>query len=209
MNPYGYVGLSPYVWRDPLGEERIIIIMEGLNSHLAEDAWREYMKDFGTVEVFEQDQVNEAVEYAKEKAAESNEDGEGNTIIILGYSNGGRAAVEAAKQLGKECVQVDLVVTVDPVPKWNEAPWSLFFPGLANPRLLYVPGNVGRWVNYYQRDDVIIRGNKVKGAENNRIRKERSDAHTRMPYRRDVNDAISDAVEGVPEQRESNGGCCE
>ena len=89
-----------------------------------------------------------------------------DAIVLLGYSNGGDAAYQVAHALGARDVDVDLVVTADPVRK----PWrGLGLLGFAKPE------NVKAWHNVYQRCDrrtlggwLPVVGHDVAGAETER-----------------------------------------
>ena len=88
--------------------------------------------------------------------AKQNHGGVYDTITLLGYSNGGAAALEVASWLKTQGITVDLGITCDPVPKPVA---SDFVPG-ANSSWstggvmpIAVPANVTTWRNYYQNFD--------------------------------------------------------
>ena len=79
-----------------------------------------------------------------------------DTITILGFSNGGDAALEVATWLKTKHITVDLAITCDPVPKpvfadflpAADSSWSVKGK-MAQPR----PTNVTKWYNFYQQFD--------------------------------------------------------
>jgi RHS repeat-associated protein len=84
-----------------------------------------------------------------------------HTIIVLGFSNGGKAAVELADKLGEAGISVNLGFSIDLVRKLSE--WRFF--GFAELDPLHKPKDTEKWFNYYQNLD-IIHGRKVVGATN-------------------------------------------
>jgi hypothetical protein len=73
-------------------------------------------------------------------------------VVLLGYSAGGDAVTRVAQALGD--IGVDLAFTIDPVPVFR-GPSNVVI-ALANPLLFPfppVPGNVSRWVNFFQHTD--------------------------------------------------------
>jgi hypothetical protein len=74
-----------------------------------------------------------------------------DTITILGYSNGGDAALEVAAWLKTQSITVDLAITCDPVPKSVNIlthPWSV-----GGAMTTACPTNVTNWYNFYQQFD--------------------------------------------------------
>ena len=67
-------------------------------------------------------------------------------FVLLGYSNGGHAAIQAAEQVGKRGIQIRLGFSADPIPK--RLGFLTPFAGR-----LAKPPNVERWVSFYQRND--------------------------------------------------------
>ncbi len=87
-------------------------------------------------------------------------------VVLLGYSNGGDAAYQIARALGRRGVEIELVITADPVRK----PWR--GAGLLGFRK---PACVDVWHNFFQRFDrrslagrIPVLGRAVAGAESNR-----------------------------------------
>jgi hypothetical protein len=86
-----------------------------------------------------------------------------DALALLGYSNGGDAVYQVASALRARGVEIDLVVTADPVRK------PLRGMGLLGFRK---PGNVKAWHNFYQRCDrrtlagcLPVVGRSVSGAD--------------------------------------------
>ncbi|NEN88687.1 MAG: toxin [Okeania sp. SIO3H1] len=109
--------------------------------------------------------------------------GEGERLIIYGYSRGGDTAVDLATELEKREIQVDLLFTVD-------AAYGPLSTTPISPVDRTIPGNVDVNINYYQtnRDFILSRGD---------LNKPESD-HTRV-YNQEIKDAdhhkIDDAVQ--------------
>ena len=85
-----------------------------------------------------------------------------DTITILGYSNGGAAALEVADWLNTKSKQnpqpitVDLAITCDPVPRPVPAdflPFAKSSWSLGGPMPTAAPKNVTNWYNFYQNFD--------------------------------------------------------
>lgn len=85
-------------------------------------------------------------------------------IIVLTHSSGGRSAVKLAEQLKAQNVQLDLVITMDPVKEAQKAmlevagQYATFKKNVAvhsrtQPKTLYKTSNTSRWVNVYQNVD--------------------------------------------------------
>lgn len=83
-----------------------------------------------------------------------------NSVTIMGYSYGGHAASQLVETLKRLGVSVDLVATVDPRTKWRVP---------ATPTFDSSQSTVGKWVNFYQSNDLIMPGYPVSGAENIQI----------------------------------------
>ena len=102
-----------------------------------------------------------------------------HTIAILGYSNGGRAAIQLGERLQEENIRVEAGFTVDAIPKGAEnLPPLLFFPEL----FINKPANADLWINFYQRTDWVLRGHPVAGADEQRkVPELGSSGHTVIP----------------------------
>ncbi len=196
MNLYQYVGGKPVVYIDPQGLSKQIFAFEGLagfydprddakppvpgdfqgivSGSLMKRYWNPLGNAVGTVHYYAQNDVSAAVSKAIELAKKPNAtDEDGNcydTIIVMGYSNGGRAAIQFAERLDRENIKVSVGITADPVPKGLElVPPLSFFPSV----FLTRPSNVDFWVNYYQKTDrktlggLPVLGHPVSGANHN------------------------------------------
>ena len=103
-------------------------------------------------------------------------------IIVLGYSNGGHAAIQFANCLAERGLGVRLGFTVDPIPKGL----ALFLPSR---KVLAKPSNAERWVNFYQRTDrgslagvVPLRAHPILSADVNvEVRTLGGRGHVRLP----------------------------
>ena len=76
------------------------------------------------------------------------------SITILGYSNGGDAALQLATYLKAQHVIVDLAITCDPVPKPVPAdfiPFARSSWSTGGAMKQPCPGNVTHWYNFYQQ----------------------------------------------------------
>jgi RHS repeat-associated protein len=128
---------------------------------------------------YAQDQVGAAVNdiehYAKlprsEHYVSANSDtcAQYDTITLIGYSNGAAAVLQAAKALERRNIQVDLVLTIDPI----RDPLDGALLGRKLMRTNYVD-NVTKWHNIFQRMDtgslggiVALQGQEVVGADSN------------------------------------------
>ena len=123
---------------------------------------------------YAQNNVSSAVTKAMQLAKKQHTaDAVGNcydTIIVMGYSNGGRAAIQFSERLNAENIKIAVAVTADPIPKGLElVPPLSFFPG----SFLTRPDNVEYWVNYYQQIDkkslagLPVHGHSIVGANFN------------------------------------------
>jgi RHS repeat-associated protein len=71
------------------------------------------------------------------------------TLAILGFSNGGDAAHDLAHDLSALGLEIDLVATLDPVPRGMKGVGD-FLDGASGPN--YSKSSTAkRWINYYQR----------------------------------------------------------
>ncbi len=88
-------------------------------------------------------------------------------VAVLGFSNGGHAAIQFAEQVAGSMIRIRLGFTADPIPKgWRYV--------ARRGEVLTRPANVERWVNVYQRSDrcslaflAPLKGYPVLGAEAN------------------------------------------
>ena len=92
-----------------------------------------------------------------------------DTIIVIGYSNGGDSVFDVVNRLQEENVKVDLAITVDPVPSGLRVIPEILLNPISN-RLRGGPGyrklsNVSNWINYYQQSS-DPNGWPVSGAQN-------------------------------------------
>lgn len=77
----------------------------------------------------------------------------GRKVIIVGHSFGGHSAEILGNALASKGVKVDSVITIDPRKQ---------FTGLGG----FKSSGSARWINFYQKLDVLLMGWKVDGAEN-------------------------------------------
>ena len=83
-----------------------------------------------------------------------------DTIVLLGFSNGGATAEHVAWKLRHRNVLIDLVITIDPIDHvWNW-PLHLLTPFKRSP-------NAVSWINIYQRSDGVLKGHAIPGADHN------------------------------------------
>ena len=94
-------------------------------------------------------------------------DGTEAALAVLGFSNGGHAAIQFAHMLGEQGRRVQLGFTVDPIPKG----WGYV---TRHGDVLRKPSNAARWVNVYQRSDRVslalmapLKGYPVLDADDN------------------------------------------
>ena len=85
-----------------------------------------------------------------------------HTIILIGFSWGGGQVVKLAEKLKKEGISVELVITLDPVPRTDYQVWPPALP-FVDPKFTKSP-NVTNWVNFYQKQSHPM-GWSVKGAD--------------------------------------------
>lgn len=80
----------------------------------------------------------------------------GEPIIIYGYSNGGRCAIDVATALKEQQRNIDLLLTVDATDA--KSPWLSYFSGDHNSTLnTVIPANVAVNHNFYQTEECGIR----------------------------------------------------
>jgi len=210
---YQYVACQPTVGSDPSGELRHVFAFEGLFGHnddlltvsdpfvakywepvvkaITDTVWHYYAQTDGGIAAA----VAEASKIAKTPDPSAPAGTCYHTIIVLGYSNGGRAAVQFAEKLRDQNIAVNLGFTADPAPKGLELlPPLILFPSA----FLTKPANVGHWRNHYQRTDQAIKGNKIEGAD---FELEYTDlgesGHVRIPRDKRVTADITGSVSGV------------
>jgi len=122
---------------DPTGLERQVIALEGWGTSIgvsadwvAQRRWASVFPSDGSVvwKEFDWSQWRAAADYGIEIAKKQYPTGTANgpktaaggckydSIIVLGYSNGGDRVFDVVKRLKQENIKVDLAITVDPVP---------------------------------------------------------------------------------------------
>ncbi|MGE3262065.1 MAG: hypothetical protein AB7K68_09820 [Bacteriovoracia bacterium] len=111
-----------------------------------------------------------------------------NTIALGGHSFGSAAAYKVANVLKKLGVRVDLMVTTDP----RQLPTNG-----KKADTLQVPPTVGRWVNFYQRNDSLIKGFNVDGAINRDI-SDTGVTHAQIPQNVEVSKRIGMEIMQLP-----------
>jgi hypothetical protein len=224
-NIYQYVAGLATISLDPTGLKRLIFAFEGLGGHKDElfsnispspmETWKKLLPSTtDIVEYLSQEQNSQILQKVKKYIDKPEKNANGQCvypgIAILGYSQGGRAAIQAAESLDGANIAVDLGFTVDPVPKGLElAPPVILFPGI----FLNAPSNAKVWINFYQTVDtgtlagfLPMRGHPVGGAANTNVNMElkgfESYAHVRImntmlsPYK-----SAETALKAVPEEK--------
>ncbi|MFO0961754.1 MAG: hypothetical protein U0625_02485 [Phycisphaerales bacterium] len=143
--------------------------------------------------------AQDAIAIAKSREPEAPDGACLHTIAILGYSNGGRAAIQLAERLQEANVWVDVGFSVDAIPKGVEnLPPLLFVPEL----FIRKPESVGLWINFYQRTDWVLRGHPVAGADEERkIEGLGPSGHTEIPHSFSVLRRLKRLLEDTPRWR--------
>jgi RHS repeat-associated protein len=142
-NRYSYVRNNPLKLIDPDGNAAVGF--PGLGNS-PESGVRDIAQQvdgapgIGRARVFRHQDVSEAVDFLLRE----HEDNPDDAIVIFGHSLGADSAIATAEALGEEGVDVDLVITIDPVFGDKE-----------------VPENVETAVNYYQTEEQLG-GNQVE-----------------------------------------------
>ena len=146
---------------------------------------------------------------AQAALAAADADAPRSRVIVLGYSNGGHAAIQFAECLAERGLGVRLGFTVDPIPKGL----SLLLPAR---KVLAKPSNAARWVNFYQRTDrgslagvIPLRGHAVLGADvNAEVTALGGRGHVRLPCHGEVLTRMAEELgaAGVP-ARDHHRGC--
>jgi RHS repeat-associated protein len=131
-----------------------------------------------------------------------------NTLVIIGFSNGGAGAIDAVKLAAREKqLQVDTLFTVDPIPARALALTR------SDSYKFTLPSNVTTSWNYYQRldDKTTFRGHAVSGATHETQLEEDDfdnnkafidNAHLRITSTQIVKDALKKAIEETPLDRD-------
>lgn len=127
-------------------------------------------------------------------------------IMVLGFSNGGHAAIIFAKWMVVRDFDVRLAVTCDPVKKLRY---------VAQPDQLVYQRVVGvrRWVNHYQRSDRFslahsfpLRGHPIQDADVNKEWKSLGDyGHVLLPQIFEFSKAMLDELAGAGVERQNPG----
>ena len=173
-----------------------VFAFEGLTGHptdpvrlsypFVQKAWLPVLRArFRSCTLHYHSESNQAVRAAVRQALAAGSDGSECAparFVVLGYSNGGHAAIQFAHRLAQRGVVVALGFTADPVAKGL----ALFRPAR---EVLVRPPNAQRWVNFYQRTDrsslarfVPVRGSPVAGADRNeKVDGLGAKAHVRLP----------------------------
>ncbi|MGZ3695139.1 MAG: hypothetical protein ACXWQO_13415 [Bdellovibrionota bacterium] len=149
--------------------------------------WKYYPK-----ENTETEELSPAVRCAFELATKPYKNKQGqivyNTISLVAHSFGADAVSKVASTLNKLGVKVDLVLTTDPRQSVNALNRVTFQKS---------PTGVARWVNFYERNDPILAGFPVDGAENVNI-SEGGAWHGQAPQDALVRARSSKEVMGLP-----------
>ncbi len=93
-----------------------------------------------------------------------------NTILVVGFSNGGSAALRFAGRLAQKGIKVNAGFTVDPIAQGLQ--WlGHVFSGEGH--FFFKPRTTAKWINFYQHGDNdyfgVLQGNPVRGAENTQL----------------------------------------
>jgi len=211
---YVYLDSQPLGSTDPTGFDRHVFAFEGLGgvSGISDPFvlihWKPVITGIPHTHwhYYAQDEVDKAVRDAMEIATTRVVSNDfwpicfaHHTIIVLGYSNGGRAAIQFAEKMHDEEIKVNVGFTADPIPKGLElVPPLIFAPSI----FLTKPRCTNRWVNHYQRTDRWLKGHKVKDADvNNKISDLGSDAHVDIPGDSRVTDSLKTEVTNISRWR--------
>ena len=207
---------------DPRGLDLHVFAFEGLSGHPTQDlikfsdsfvekfwkpcveaagrakpkvVWHYYSEADRGVDAAAQD----AIAIAKSREPDAPEGTCLHTIAILGFSNGGRAAIQLAERLQEANIWVDVGFSVDAIPKGAEnLPPLLFFPEL----FIRKPENVELWINFYQRTDWVLRGHPVAGAdEESKVGDLGPKGHTKIPYYHRALVRLNKLLEDTPRWR--------
>lgn len=148
--------------------------------------WKYYDKESESKE-----ELSPAVRCAFELATKQYKDKSGkpvyHTITLVGHSFGGNATYKVAAMLKRLGVRVDLVLTTDPRQPVSAASRDNFSR----------PQSVDRWVNFFQRNDPVLKGFPVDGAENVDI-SETGVWHGQAAHTDQVRKRASDEVSALP-----------
>ena len=167
LNIYDYVTSSPYVYTDPLGLERYIVYFEGLGAgkfseNFMQISLHSVFNNAGTVLSGDVGYREDEIDKAKNNIVSTLV--EGDTLVIAGYSMGGDAASKSANRLADDGYNIELGITIDPVPQAFRSPWDLvaheqpLTPSQVNDSRDPCDdededeGGASDWVNYYQND---------------------------------------------------------
>lgn len=156
-NAYGYVGGNPVGYLDSQGLQRHVVALEGWgvaiglggpfvdsSSILADDV--RGLVDQANWHYFDWTQAGRAADKVREIKSRRNSDCSYDTVIVMGFSNGGDRAFDVTKWVSGQA-DVDLLFMIDPVPAGVfEGLGSLLFG-----RTYQRPSNALRAVNIYQR----------------------------------------------------------
>lgn len=138
------------------------------------------------------DSVRCAYEWATKEYRNSKGEKVYSTVTLIGYSFGSNAAYNAAEQLRKMGVSVELMITVD--PRQPETAWHQ--PAFGK------PNNVERLVNFHQ--SFGLRGFELAGAENHRVYSGfLLFPHLRVPFHDQVVNGVTRSLSQVPVCRSS------
>ena len=150
--------------------------------------------------------VNEAAAHALAEAAKSECDPpQYPVIVVIGFSQGGNAAIQFANRLGHQGVPVHLGFTLDPIGKGLEFPISVLDLSFEHPESALA------WYNRFQRQDnlTFLRGTAVKGAINTQVHypdlvpgsNPIGVAHSRLGSDHATYQSFADLVDGLPRFR--------
>jgi RHS repeat-associated protein len=193
-NTYQFVNSSPVGAADPMGDELIIVALEGLGGYRGKHpggkpnqllnwisqpylkwflqntgAWRR--KDTVTM-YYPEYSIGRAVSQVtpmltKPIGGSGPDKCKYNTILVVGFSNGGSAALRFAGRLAQKGIKVNAGFTVDPIAQGLQ--WlGHVFGGEGH--FFFKPRTTAKWINFYQHGDNdyfgVLQGNPVRGAQN-------------------------------------------